>query len=366
MSIIGIDPSAEFREPEFRTPHSAYINHARGLSVAMSSVEAPESSIEPAAPSLGLLKTHCPAMEQLYGQLGRVAQTLATVLISGESGSGKEVVAKAIHDKSARHKQAFIPVNCGAIPAGLIEAELFGHEKGSFTGAIQQQIGYFEHACGGTLFLDEITEMAPEMQIKLLRVLESGKFNRVGGSELIDADVRVIAATNRNPLQAVQEGVLREDLLYRLAVFPLQVPPLRERTEDIELLANYFLEHFNATEKAEKVFSTRALETMRTYHWPGNIRELKNTVHRAFILADRVIEIPNPYLANRSKRVAHTEGCVNVAIGTTLADAQREIILATLDHFEGDKQQTAQALGISLKTLYNRLLAYQGPDTQNT
>jgi DNA-binding NtrC family response regulator len=320
---------------------------------------------EPASSPIGLLQTTSAAMQLLYSQLGRVAQTLATVLISGESGSGKEVIAKVIHDKSARQKQAFIPVNCGAIPAGLIEAELFGHEKGSFTGAVQQQIGYFEHARGGTLFLDEITEMAPEMQIKLLRVLETGNFRRVGGTELIEADVRVIAATNRDPLQAVQQGVLREDLLYRLAVFPLQVPPLRERASDIELLANYFLEQFNAIEKTNKTFSARALETMRSYHWPGNIRELKNTVHRAFILADHVIDIPNPYLTNKVKRVSHQEGCIHVSIGTTLADAQREIILATLDHFDGDKQQTALALGISLKTLYNRLLAYQGSESPN-
>lgn len=325
-------------------------------------VVAPKPAVESAQASSGLHKTASVAMQRLYSQLDRVAQTLATVLISGESGAGKEVIAKAIHDKSTRHKQAFIPVNCGAIPAGLIEAELFGHEKGSYTGAVQQQIGYFEHACGGTLFLDEITEMAPEMQIKLLRVLETGKFNRVGGNELIEVDVRVVAATNRDPLQAVKDGVLREDLLYRLAVFPLQVPPLRERVCDIELLAQHFLEQFNATEKCRKVFSARALETMRTYHWPGNVRELKNTIHRAFIMAEQVIEIPNPNLAGRGTRISHQDGCVNVSIGTTLADAQREIILATLDHFDGDKQQTARALGISLKTLYNRLIAYQAAE----
>jgi two-component system response regulator HydG len=314
---------------------------------------------KPAQLPVSLLKTASVTMQRLYGQLDRVAQTLATVMIAGESGSGKEVIAKTIHEKSTRSQQAFIPVNCGAIPAGLIEAELFGHEKGSYTGATHQQIGYFEHASGGTLFLDEITEMAAEMQIKLLRVLETGTFHRVGGSDLIKVDVRVIAATNRDPMQAVKEGVLREDLLYRLAVFPLQVPPLRERICDIELLAQHFLAHFNATEKSRKVFSTRALETIRGYHWPGNIRELKNTIHRAFILADEVIEVPNPNLAVHSKRISHRDGYVNVAIGTTLADAQREIILATLDHFNGNKHLAAIALGVSRKTLHNRLTGYR-------
>lgn len=323
-------------------------------STEINTYTAPQSG----APAIGFLQTRSDVMAQLYGQLDRVAQTLATVLIAGESGVGKEIIAKSIHDRSARHDQVFIPVNCGAIPAGLIEAELFGHEKGSFTGAMQQHIGYFEHASGGTIFLDEITEMAPEMQIKLLRVLETGTFHRVGGSELTRVDVRVIAATNRDPLEAVKQAILREDLLYRLAVFPLQVPPLRERACDIELLAQYFLDQFNLIEKTNKCFSARALETMRAYTWPGNIRELKNTVHRAFIMADELIEIPSPNAV--SKRPVHATGRLDVWIGTSLADAQREIILATLLHFNGDKQQTAQALGISLKTLYNRLLIYQG------
>jgi len=322
-----------------------------------------ETCFDPAtqsrAQAIGFLQTNSATMALLYDQIERVAQTLATVLISGESGVGKEVVAKLIHARSARSDEVFIPVNCGAIPAGLIEAELFGHEKGSFTGAMQQHIGYFEHASGGTLFLDEFTEMPPDMQIKLLRVLETGKFTRVGGSEAIQVDVRVIAATNRDPLEAVKQQVLREDLLYRLAVFPMQVPPLRERVCDIEPLARYFLEQFNAIEKADKTFSGAALTTMRSYTWPGNIRELKNAIHRAFIMADQIIELPNPNLNARSKQASRASGQVNIWIGTPLADAQREIILATLDHFNGDKQRTAEALGVSLKTLYNRLLAYQ-------
>jgi two-component system response regulator HydG len=322
---------------------------------------APENATAPgaSAPPFGLLYGTSSVMHQLTTQIERVAPTLATVLIIGESGTGKELVAKTLHDYSSRAKQPFIPVNCGAIPANLIEAELFGHEKGSFTGATAQHVGYFEHASGGTIFLDEITEMAPEMQVKLLRVLEAGTFHRVGGIEQISVDVRVIAATNRDPQQAVKEGAFREDLLYRLAVFPLRTPPLREREGDIELLAQHFLDHFNAGEKASKAFSKRSLETLRSYAWPGNVRELKNTVHRAFILADKIVEVPNPSIATKVKKPQVREGMLNVFIGTPLADAQREIILATLDHYNGDKRQTASTLGVSLKTLYNRLEAYQ-------
>lgn len=312
-----------------------------------------------ASDSFGSLYGNSPVMQDLYVQLGRVAQTAASVLIIGESGTGKELIAKMIHDKSPRRGQPFIPVNCGAIPASLIEAELFGHEKGSFTGAVQQHVGYFEHASGGTIFLDEITEMAPEMQVKLLRVLEAGTFHRVGGIDSVSVDVRVVAATNRDPQTAVNERQFREDLLYRLAVFPLRAPPLREREGDIELLAQHFLNQFNATENSNKVLSKRSLETMRSYSWPGNVRELRNTIHRAFILADNTIEITTASMSTRTKRPHLSNGALSVWVGTPLADAQREIILATLDHFSGDKKRTAATLGVSLKTLYNRLEAYQ-------
>lgn len=298
-------------------------------------------------------------MLKLYEQIDKVAPTLLTVLIMGESGTGKELIAKTVHEKSSRRDAPFIPVNCGAIPAQLIEGELFGHEKGSFTGAYQQHIGYFEYAVGGTLFLDEITEMAPDMQIKLLRVLETGSFHRVGGSEQIDTDVRVIAATNQDPQLAVKEGNLREDLLYRLAVFPLHIPPLRERHADIELLAQRFLQQFNAAEKTDKFFSRHALETLRQQPWPGNVRELKNTVHRAFILADTEIEVAHSAPVNNRKHVVRRDDCLDLKVGIPLLDAQREIILATLSHFHGDKRQAASTLGISLKTLYNRLDTYK-------
>ncbi|MGO4331174.1 sigma-54 interaction domain-containing protein [Cupriavidus sp. 2TAF22] len=306
-----------------------------------------------------LWQSTSPVMRHLLAQVERVACTEITMLAVGESGTGKELVARAVHDRSARRAGPFVAVNCGAIPATLIESELFGHEKGGFTGAFQQKAGYFEQARGGTLFLDEITEMAPDMQIKLLRVLETLTFHRVGGDTQIVCDVRILAATNRDPVEAVREGQLREDLLYRLAVFPLHVPPLRERGEDIALLARHFLAEFNAMEGTEKTFSSTVLERLRHYGWPGNVRELKNTIYRAFILADRVIDIANPNIATQPPRPATLDGFVNVRIGTSLADAQREIILATLARYDGDKRQAAHSLGISLKTLYNRLDSYR-------
>ena len=212
----------------------------------------------------GIMCGSSPIMDRLYQQVERVAATEATVLLVGESGTGKELIANAIHHASARRTETFIAVNCGAIPPHLIEAALFGHEKGSFTGAMRQQIGYFEHASRGTLFLDEITEMPVDMQVKLLRVLESGTFLRVGGDEEVKVDVRLIAATNRDLETAVKQGNLREDLMYRLAVFPIRVPPLRERGSDIEMLAQYFLQLLNEKESTQKVFSRSSLDVIRS------------------------------------------------------------------------------------------------------
>ena len=303
----------------------------------------------------GMLFGSSPVMELLYEKITRVAITDATVLLVGESSTGKELIAQTIHQKSPRRQQNFIAVNCGAIPPHLIEAALFGHEKGSFTGAARQQIGYFEHASHGTLFLDEITEMPTDMQVKLLRVLESGTFLRVGGDEEVNVDVRLIAATNRDLDSAVSEGSLRSDLMYRLAVFPVQVPPLRERNGDIELLAQQFLQTLNAKHAMHKSFSRRSTEVIRSYPWPGNVRELKNIVMRAFILSGDMISL-DEYMPDPSgRRPALHEGYLNFFVGTPLADAQRELIQATLKHFEGNKRMTAEALGISLKTLYNRL-----------
>ncbi len=315
---------------------------------------APDKSLR----RFGIMHGPSPIMERLYQQVEKVAATEATVLLVGESGTGKELIANAIHQTSARSAETFIAVNCGAIPAHLIEAALFGHEKGSFTGAQRQHIGYFEHASRGTLFLDEITEMPVDMQVKLLRVLECGAFTRVGGDEEVKVDVRLIAATNRDLETAVKQGSLREDLMYRLAVFPVRIPPLRERGADIELLAQYFLQELNEKGHAQKVFSRASLDVIRSYSWPGNVRELKNVVHRAFILATDTLNIEECISDLSTKKPTVHEGYLNFFVGTPLADAQKEIILATLKHYSGNKRLTAEALGISLKTLYNRLKEY--------
>ncbi len=304
----------------------------------------------------GLLHGSSAAMVAMYRQLERVAHTDATVLLEGESGTGKELLARTIHLQSLRAERHFVAVNCGAIPSHLIEAALFGHEKGSFTGAVRRQGGYFEHASGGTLFLDEITEMPCDMQVKLLRVLESGSFHRVGGSELVKVDVRLVAATNRSVQAAVQEGSLRQDLMYRLAVFPVRVPPLRERGHDIDKLAQLFLDELNHEAGTGKTFSRAALEQLRQHSWPGNVRELKNRVHRAYIMAADQVQVDEPL--QTSVKPVLSEGLLNFPVGMSLAEAQREIILATLHHFSGNKKLAAETLGISLKTLYNRLKVY--------
>jgi DNA-binding NtrC family response regulator len=294
-------------------------------------------------------------MQKLYDQLGRVAPTSATVLLIGESGTGKELAAQTTHDLSRRKKAPFLPLNCGAVSPQLIESELFGHEKGSFTGADRQHKGYFERAHGGTLFLDEITEMPQELQVKLLRVLETGTFMRVGTTSPISADVRLIAATNRNPETAVTDGKLREDLYHRLNVFPISMPPLRERGNDIELLAQHFLEMLNKQESGSKSFAPATLAALYAHTWPGNVRELKNYVQRAFILADDVIEAD---LAPATVAAPESASLLSVRVGSTLEEVSRRLIEATLAEC-GSKRKAADMLGISLKTLYNRLAAYK-------
>ncbi|HEV3428517.1 MAG TPA: sigma-54 dependent transcriptional regulator [Paraburkholderia sp.] len=320
---------------------------------------------EPRVPGLqsyGLLYGSSTIMQDLYAQIERVSVTDATALIVGESGTGKELVARTIHDRSERRDGPFIAVNCGAIPDELIEAELFGHEKGSFTGAVQARDGHFEHARGGTLFLDEVTEMSLLHQVKLLRALETGDYRPVGSNETIRGDVRIIAATNRDPVVAVKDNALREDLMYRLAVFPLRAPPLRERERDRELLAQLFLTELNDESGTQKVFSKRALETVRNWSWPGNVRELKNAVYRAFILAEKQVEIAHPQLVPKVKKPVTQGDAMSVWIGTPLADAQKQIILGTLKYCGGDKRLAARTLGVSLKTLYNRLGSYGAED----
>lgn len=307
---------------------------------------------------LGLTK----GMEHVVAQVRRVAPTTATVLIQGESGTGKEVTAKAIHDYSRRSLRPFVPVNCGAIPPQLIESELFGHEKGSFTGAVRSHRGVFERANGGTLFLDEITEMPTELQVKLLRVLETRRFIRVGSDYERDTDVRIIAATNRCPEDEAAAGRLRTDLLYRLQVFPIELPSLRERKSDIGPLADFFLDELNRESSTEKVVTSETVSLLEHYHWPGNIRELKNVVQQAFIMADRQItpaELP-PKLRNHTSGAVQQKGhTLSVDIGASVAEVEKDLILATLDKCAGRKEKAASILGVSVKTLYNRLRKYE-------
>lgn len=301
-----------------------------------------------------------PAMHEVFRLIARVAPTEAGVLLTGESGSGKELAAKAIHEGSMRHEGPFVAINCGAIPAALMEAELFGYEKGSFAGALRSHAGAFERAHGGTLLLDEVTEIPLEMQTRLLRVLESRKFYRVGASGEFQCNVRVIAASNRCPLRAVQTGQLREDLLYRLAVFPVAMPPLRERGDDVELLAEHFLAELNAQGGTQKRLSALSRMTLRQHSWPGNVRELKNCVERAYILGDAMLEL-EPLLQGTTVpggvQTVDRER-LDIRVGSRIHDMERSLIEATLDHFKGNKRRAADALGCSLKTLYNKLNGY--------
>jgi two-component system, NtrC family, response regulator AtoC len=324
-----------------------------------SEIETLKSEAEGTA-RFGHLRGRSAAMLRIYAQIGRVAPTAVSVLITGESGTGKEVVARTLHDLSRRRERPSLAVNCGAISPNLIESELFGHEKGAFTGASRQHFGYFERAHGGTLFLDEITEMPSELQVKLLRVLETGTFMRVGSLETLHADVRVVAATNRDPLLAVAEGKLREDLLYRLNVFPIHLPPLRERLEDVPVLAQHFLEQVIEKEGETKTLSQAVLRRFESYPWPGNVRELRNAVYRCYVMATGS-EITEDWLPESAAKASPNDAdaaSVRVELGTPLADIERKVILATLKHCDGQKEQTAAVLGISLKTLYNRLKEY--------
>ena len=316
-----------------------------------------ESVVPFAAPSPLLGDSE--AMQEVFRLIERVGPTEASVLLTGESGSGKELAAQSIHDRSARRGGPFLAINCGAIPAGLIEAELFGYEKGSFTGAVRAHAGVFERAQGGTLLLDEVTEMPLDMQTRLLRVLESRKFYRVGASVEFSSDVRVIASTNRCPLQAVQNGQLREDLLYRLAVFPIDMPSLRSRGSDVELLAEHFLTELNVQNRTQKRLSAMARMTLKQHTWPGNVRELKNCIERAFILGDQTLELA-PLIQNAARggdAVADRER-LDIRVGSRIYDMERSLIEATLDYFKGNKRRAADALGCSLKTLYNKLNGY--------
>jgi DNA-binding NtrC family response regulator len=319
--------------------------------------------------AFGRLVAGAPAMQEVTRQIEQVAPTDATVLVLGESGTGKELVARTIHDHSARRRGPFVAVNCAAIPETLLESEIFGHEKGSFTGATGRRPGCFELADGGTLFLDEIAEMSPATQVKFLRVLQDGRFRRVGGQAEIAVDVRVIAATNKSPAKALQDGALREDLYYRIAVFTLALPPLRDRPEDLEELVRVLLEELDERHRRfVRGVDEAALAVLRRYAWPGNVRELRNVLERAVIVCPGeligVAHLPSPPAATAASAEPPADQAaddVRLAVGTTVDEAERRLILRTLAHTVNNKTRAAEILGISLKTLHNKLNRYNRP-----
>jgi DNA-binding NtrC family response regulator len=307
--------------------------------------------------TFGTLIGASPEMRKLYQIIEQAAPTSASVLIMGESGTGKELVAQTIHQLSPRAAFPFVAINCAAIPETLLESEIFGHEKGAFTGAADRRAGCFELADHGTLFLDEIGEMTPATQVKLLRVLQERTFRRLGGRQEQSVDVRVIAATNINPAEAVQKGTLREDLYYRLNVFAMKLPTLRDRKEDLPLLIQAFINEFNTrNQRSVAGVDREAMRLLEHYQWPGNVRELRNVIERATILA------PGPFIeaAHLPPVVTHEPGPesqAHVALGpgTTVEEAERRLIMMTLEHTRDNKTRAAEILGISLKTLHNKL-----------
>lgn len=305
-------------------------------------------------------------MRRLDSVCERAAATVEPVFIVGESGTGKNTIAQRIHQLSAR-PGPLITVNCGAISETLTHSEFFGHEQGSFTGAVETTRGYFESADGGTLFLDELADMSPALQVQLLRTLETGTFRRLGGTTTRSADVRLISAMNRNPFIAVEEGLLRLDLLHRLLTIPINTPALRKRAGDILALARHFVDELNASSDAVKRLPPNAAAILAGYDWPGNIRELRNFIQRIYILAGEDPELDVGLLRTiapgqgQRQKPCMQGNFLTVEIGTPLIDTQQALIRATLLQHRGDKRTTAKTLGLSLKTLYNRLHAARSP-----
>jgi len=295
-------------------------------------------------------------MKGLFDRIERVARHDMTVFIHGESGTGKELVARAVHDRSGRRGE-FVALNCGAVAPDLLSSQLFGHERGAFTGASQSHAGFFERAEGGTLFLDEITEMPAALQVYLLRVLETRTLTRVGGSREIPVDVRVIAATNRDPGAAVSSGSLRGDLYYRLADFPIELVPLRERPEDVAPLAQRFLDRLNERYGTRRFLTAEVLRQWTARPWPGNVRELRHVVQRAYVLATDDAIAAQTDLPPAA--IARDDGSVTFQVGMTFDEIEREMLLKTLAHHGNNKRQAARTLGITTKTIYNRLLRYR-------
>jgi DNA-binding NtrC family response regulator len=314
-----------------------------------------------------------PSMEQVIKLADQIAGSDASILITGESGSGKEVIARYVHQKSRRASRPFISVNCAAIPENLLESELFGHEKGAFTGAVARRIGKFEEANGGTLLLDEISEMDARLQAKLLRALQEREIDRVGGTKPVKVDIRILATSNRDLVQAVKEGVFREDLLYRLNVVNLRLPPLRERPGDVVALAEFFVKKYAAANgMPERPLSQEAKRRLAAHRWPGNVRELENAMHRAVLLAsgpeidELAIRLPDgqplapadPHARAAQAASLAAETATRSFVGQTVAEMEQQLILDTLEHCLGNRTHAANILGISIRTLRNKLKEY--------
>jgi DNA-binding NtrC family response regulator len=307
--------------------------------------------------SFGRIVGNSAKMRKIYQTIEQAAPTPASVLIIGESGTGKELVAQTIHQLSPRADAPYVAINCAAIPETLLESEIFGHERGAFTGAIDRRAGCFELADRGTLFLDEIAEMVPGTQVKLLRVLQERTFRRLGGRVEQAVDVRVLAATNMDPIAAIRDGKLRDDLYYRLNVFTIDLPPLRDRKEDLPLIIQAFIDEFNIRDRRQvRAVTPDAMRMLEMYDWPGNVRELRNVIERATILAkgELIEPVHLPRFGPAARTVESSTG-VTIAPGMTVDEAERKLILATLEASGGNKTRAAEMLGISLKTLHNKL-----------
>jgi len=301
------------------------------------------------------------AICEIRSAVSMVAKSQTTVLITGESGTGKEVVANLIHRQSPRNAAPYVTINCAAIPRDVIENELFGHERGAFTGALGKKIGCFEMADRGTLLFDEIAEMSMDTQAKLLRAIETQRFRRLGGKDEVNVDVRMIAATNRNIAESLKNGELREDLYYRLSVIELNIPPIRQRQEDIPLLIEYFFGVFAARYgKPRQAFSEEAMEILTAYEWPGNVREIKNVVERAVVICPKEI-IPAQYLPDRVSAQPSVHAHIQIPIGFSAQQAEKVLILETLASAGYNKAKAAKILGVSRKTLHNKLSGFQNP-----
>lgn len=299
-------------------------------------------------------------MQRVRDEIAKVANSRATVLIRGASGTGKELVARAIHHGGNRANKPFIKVNCAALSAGILESELFGHEKGAFTGAHDRKIGRFELADGGTLLLDEVSEINVELQAKLLRALQEREFERVGGTRTIPVDTRIVATSNRDLEIAVAEGKFREDLFFRLNVITIELPPLRDRRDDIPQLAEHFLEAFNRENGRHiRGFSEEALAALLAYPWPGNIRELQNAIERAVVLATGSGLTPHDFQFNTAALFQETAGAPGLAAGTTVSEMEQQLIFKTLEHCNQNRTRASELLGISVRTLRNKLKEYQ-------